>query len=259
MPTILPSLDLLPVFNTQPGANLLLAPDLRIVAASDDYLAATLTERATIVGQFIFDAFPDNPQAPEANAVANVRASLAQVMATGQPHEMAPQHYDVPDRSQPGRFVERHWQPRHTPVLDAAGQVQFIIQSVQDITASRLTERQLHESQAAEQLARADAERQRRELRYFPEQSSVAVNRGPEYRVELANAATLAIWDRPLEAVLGRAVFEVLPEAATSEVGAMFERVFTTGTAHTAHEQPARTNRHGRQEVVYGDFVFGCG
>ena len=244
----MPSSDLLPVFNTQPGANLLLAPDLRIVAASDDYLAATLTERATIVGQFIFDAFPDNPQAPEANAVANVRASLAQVMATGQPHEMAPQHYDVPDRSQPGRFVERHWQPRHTPVLDAAGQVQFIIQSVQDITASRLTERQLRESQAAEQLARADAARQHRELRYFPEQSSVAVAeyRGPEYRVELANAATLAIWYRPLEAVLGRPVFEVLLEAATPEVRAIFERVFTTGTGHTAHEQPTRINRHGR-------------
>ena len=115
------------------------------------------------------------------------------------------------------------------------------------------------ESQAGEQLARADAERQRRELRYFLEQSSVAVYRGPEYRVELANAATLAIWDRPLEAVLGRPVFEVLPEAATPEVRAIFERVFTTGTAHTAHEQPARINRHGRQEVVYGDFVVGFG
>ena len=100
--------DLLPVFNAQPGATLLLAPDLRIVAASDDYLAATLTRRADIVGQFIFDAFPDNPQAPEANAVANVRASLAQVMVTSQPHEMAPQHYDVPDPAQPGGFVERH-------------------------------------------------------------------------------------------------------------------------------------------------------
>ncbi|RZL01657.1 MAG: hypothetical protein EOO62_23195 [Hymenobacter sp.] len=43
------------------------------------------------MGQHIFDAFPDNPQAPEANAVANVRTSLTQVLATKQPHEMAPQ------------------------------------------------------------------------------------------------------------------------------------------------------------------------
>ena len=120
-------LDLLLVFNAQPGATLLLSPDWVIVGANDDYLAATLTQRDVIVGQFIFDAFPDNPEAPEANAVANVRASLEQVLATKQPHDMAPQHYDVPDRTRPGRFVERYWQPRHTPVLDAQGQVQFII------------------------------------------------------------------------------------------------------------------------------------
>jgi hypothetical protein len=120
--SLVPSpLDLLPVFNAQPGATLLLSPDWVIVGASDDYLAATLTQREAIVGQFIFDAFPDNPEAPEANAVANVRASLAQVLATKQAHEMASQHYDVPDPAQPGHFVERYWQPRHTPVLDAQG------------------------------------------------------------------------------------------------------------------------------------------
>ena len=101
--------DWLSVFNAQPGATLLLSPDWVIVGASDDYLAATLTERASLVGQPIFDAFPDNPATPEANAVANVRASLETVLATKQPHEMAPQHYDVPDPARPGQFVERHW------------------------------------------------------------------------------------------------------------------------------------------------------
>ncbi|GAB2696416.1 hypothetical protein GCM10011495_26330 [Hymenobacter frigidus] len=258
MPTILPSPDLLPVFNALPGATLLLAPDLRIVAASDDYLAATLTERATLVGQFLFDAFPDNPQTPEANAVANVRASLETVLATRQPHEMPPQHYDVPDPTQPGHFVERHWLPRHTSVLDAAGQVQFIIQSVQDITESHRDGQQLRESQAGEQQARADAEHQPHELRHFLEQApvAVAVYQGPEFRVALANAATLAIWDRPLAAVQGRPVFEVLPEAATPEVRAIFERVFTTGLAHTAHEQLTYIIRHGQRQEVYWSFVF---
>lgn len=56
----LPTPDLLSVFNAQPGATLL-SPAWQIVAASDDHLAATLTQRDTIVGQYIFDAFPDNP------------------------------------------------------------------------------------------------------------------------------------------------------------------------------------------------------
>jgi len=260
-PPATPSLtagDLLPVFNAQPGATLLLSPDWVILGASDDYLAATLTERDAIVGRHIFDAFPDNPLTPEANAVANVHASLTQVMATRRPHDMAPQHYDVPDRTQPGRFVERHWLPRHTPVLDAAGHVQFIIQSVQDITASRVAARLLRESQASEQAARAEAAHHRHELRHFLEMApvAVAVYQGPQHCVELANATTLAIWGRTLADVLHRPLFEVLPEAATPDVVALFERVFTTGIAQTSYEQPTTIHRHGRSEQVYWNTVF---
>jgi len=254
----LPQSNLLPVFNALPGANLLLSPEWVIVAASDDYLAATLTKRAVIVGQYIFDAFPDNPQAPEANAVANVRASLTQVLSTKRPHEMAQQHYDVPDPARPGQFVERHWQPRHTPILDETGQVQFIVQSVQNITTNRVAQRQLRESRASEEVARADAAQQRADFQYFIEQApvAVAVYQGPEFRIEVANATTLAIWGRPLEAVLHRPVFEVLPEAATPDVVALFEHVFSTGTSHTYYEQPTLIDRHGQRELVYWNMVF---
>ena len=258
MSTTLPPVDLLPVFNAQPGATLLLSPEWVIVGASDDYLAATLTQRAAIVGQFIFDAFPDNPEAPEANAVANVRASLAQVMATGQPHEMAPQHYDVPDPAQPGKFVERHWQPRHTPVLDAAGQVQFIIQSVQDITASRLAERQLRESQASEQLARADAEQQRTELRRIFQEAPVAMGllRGPDFIVEWANPRMGQIWGRPVAQVQGRPHFEALPDLAGQGFEQVFADVLTTGRTRTFQERLVRIGQdpqtyHGYFNITY--------
>ena len=82
----------------------------------------------------MFEAFPDNPQTPEANAVKNLRHSLEQVLATGKPHEMALQHYDVPDPDNPGQFVERHWLPLNTPVLDDQGQVQHIIHNVVNVT-----------------------------------------------------------------------------------------------------------------------------
>ena len=34
---------------------------------------------------------------------------------------MAQQRYDVPDPASPGHFVERHWLPVNTAVLDAEG------------------------------------------------------------------------------------------------------------------------------------------
>jgi len=253
-----PPLDLLPVFNAQPGATLLLSPEWVIVGASDDYLAATLTERAIIVGQFLFDAFPDNPATPEANAVANVRTSLETVLATRQPHEMAPQHYDVPDRTQPGRFVERHWQPRHTPVLDAAGQVQYIIQSVQDITASRRAERQLRESQASAQAAHAEAERERAELQRVFAEAPVAMSllRGPDFVVEWANPRMGQIWGRPVAQVLGRPHFEALPDLAGQGFEQVFADVLTTGQPRAFQELLVRIKQDRQAYSGYFDITY---
>ena len=274
---------MLPVFNALPGANLLLAPDLRIVAASDEYLAATLTQRSTIVGQYLFDAFPDNPQAPEANAVANVRASLAHVLATGQPHDMAPQHYDVPDPAQPGRFVERHWKPRHTPVLDAAGQVRFVIQSVQDITAGCLAERRLRESPAGEQVLgvaldvaeRVQARRQNEALqaqvlaaaqRQVQERAAllhiladtpaaVALLRGPEHQFEYVNAAYQQLF--PERQLSGRPLAEALPETEAAGFLALLDTVYRTGETFFGTELPMHLAPvGGAAQQVYYTFTY---
>jgi signal transduction histidine kinase len=246
----MPPLDLLSVFNAQPGATLLLSPDWVIVGASDDYLTATLTQRDTIVGQFIFDAFPDNPQTPEANAVANVRASLQQVLAARQAHEMAPQHYDVPDPTQPGRFVERHWQPRHTPVLDAQGQVQFIIQSVQDITARRQAERLLQESIAAEQAARAQVEQQRQRFREVLTQmpAYIAVYQGPDHIYQFVNPAYQSLF--PHRSFLGRPFREGTPEAEGLGVVALFDQVYQTGEPVYLREMEGWFDFHSNGQPV---------
>jgi hypothetical protein len=103
------ALELGLLFNALPTPHLLLSPELVIEAVSDAYLHATLTQRERLVGQYMFDAFPDNPQTPDANGMHNVRASFRQVLATGQPHQLAQQHYDVLDPERPGQFVERYW------------------------------------------------------------------------------------------------------------------------------------------------------
>jgi signal transduction histidine kinase len=250
------------VFNALPGANLLLSPDLRIVAASDDYLAATLTERATIVGQHIFDVFPDNPQS---QAVPNVRASLLRVQATRQPHELAPQHYDVPDRTQPGRFVKRHWLLHHLPVLDAQGQVQYIIQSVQNITASHVAQQQVRESHAREQertrqleAARAATERQRRQwyelFRRAP--ASICIFDGPEWVYEFVNPGYQAMF--PGRALLGKRLLDALPELAGQPLLAVLRRVYDTGESFEASELlvPLARTEGGAVEDIYFDLTY---
>jgi hypothetical protein len=126
---------------------------LLLEEVSDAYLADTLTERAQLVGRYVFELFPDNPQAPEANVLHNLRASLAQVLATRQLHEMAWQHYDVPDPQHPSQFVARYWRPHNTPILNAEGQVRHILHTVVNVTTQVQAEEQLRESQHHEQQA----------------------------------------------------------------------------------------------------------
>src|ERR1035438_2476084 len=56
------------LFAAVPGLYMVLDPNLRVVAASDAYLQATMTRRADIVGRHVFEVFPDNPDDPGADA-----------------------------------------------------------------------------------------------------------------------------------------------------------------------------------------------
>src|SRR5687767_10324082 len=67
------------LFESAPGLYLVLTPQLRIVAVSDAYLRATMTEREAILGRGLFEVFPDNPDDPAADGVRNLRASLDRV------------------------------------------------------------------------------------------------------------------------------------------------------------------------------------
>ena len=49
------------------------------------YAAATMTDRDTLVGQHLFEAFPDNPDDPEATGVSHLRASLDRVRQIAPP------------------------------------------------------------------------------------------------------------------------------------------------------------------------------
>ncbi len=73
------------LFESLPGLYLVLTPELRIVAVSDAYLKATKTHREDILDRGIFEVFPDNPNDPSADGVANLRG-VAQSRTPKQPH-----------------------------------------------------------------------------------------------------------------------------------------------------------------------------
>jgi len=158
-----PSFETLKALETAPNMYLILSPELYILTASDLYLRATETTREMIVGKHIFEAFPDNPSLPDADGVQNINASLQTVLRTKKPDKMRLQRYDVPDIDNPGSFIQRYWDPSHTPVLDSDGNISYIIQLATNVTDKILSERALLKShmeqlETTEQIKALNAE-----------------------------------------------------------------------------------------------------
>ncbi|MFC7259815.1 SpoIIE family protein phosphatase [Streptomyces lutosisoli] len=130
-----PQIDYRALFAATPSPYLVLGPDLIIVDVNEAYLRATGRSWEALVGQHLFDAFPDNPADPGADGVRNLDASLRRVLHSKKPDTMAVQKYDIPVTGRPGVFEERWWSPINTPVLAPDGQVAWIIHRVEDVTA----------------------------------------------------------------------------------------------------------------------------
>lgn len=115
-----------------PGHYLIVEPEeYRVVAASDDYLNVTMTDRRTITGQSLFDVLPVESGT---EGLRRLRASLDQVVAERQTDEMAVTHYRVPRSGSDDEFVDRWWSPINSPVFNAAGELEFIVIRAEDVT-----------------------------------------------------------------------------------------------------------------------------
>jgi signal transduction histidine kinase/ActR/RegA family two-component response regulator len=76
--------------------------------------------------------------------------------------------------------------------------------------------------------------------------------------VELANAGTCQLWGRAEEDVVGRPLFDALPELWDQPFRTLLDEVLQTGRTYTGKETPARLDRRGdgTLETVYLNFVY---
>ncbi|MGO4613863.1 ATP-binding protein [Nocardia sp. 2YAB30] len=125
-------IDFRRLFESAPGLILVLDPSLRIVAVTDAYARATMTERARILGRGVFEIFPDNPEYADAKGVRNLRVSLERVLRDRVTDAMPVLRYDI--RRPDSTFEERFWSVSNSPVIDSSGELRYIINRVEDVT-----------------------------------------------------------------------------------------------------------------------------
>jgi hypothetical protein len=242
------------LFEQCPGLHLVLAPnrEFTIVAVTDAYLRAVMRSREALLGRGLFEALPDNPADPRATGVSNLRASLERVIATKAPDRMAVQKYDVQrpvDRG--GSFEERYWSPINIPILSSTGELRYILHQVEDVTdlvrpgGRREVEATLQHRAWLQSL-------------FMQAPMAIAILRGSQYVVELANPPMCRVWRRPPEQLLGRPLFEALPEAAGQGFEQLLASVLASGTPYVGKEMHAQLPRPegGPPEDVYLNFVY---
>ncbi|MGW0613946.1 PP2C family protein-serine/threonine phosphatase [Streptomyces sp. NPDC002788] len=128
------AIDYTAVFHALPGMVALLTPELVYADVNEEFVRVSGRSREQLVGRYLFDVFPDNPNNPGATGVRNLEASLYRVLATGERDAMALQRYDVEDPERPGEWEERYWSPVNAPLLGPDGKVTLILHRVEEVT-----------------------------------------------------------------------------------------------------------------------------
>ncbi|MEU9167999.1 SpoIIE family protein phosphatase [Streptomyces sp. NPDC048420] len=127
-------IDYAAVFQALPGMVALLTPELVFTDVNKEFIRGAGRRREELVGHYLFDVFPDNPNDPAATGMRNLAASLRRVLDTGERDAMALQRYDVEDPGRPGKWQVRYWSPVNAPVFGPDGKVVLLVHRVEEIT-----------------------------------------------------------------------------------------------------------------------------
>ncbi|MFD3003145.1 PAS domain-containing protein [Pontibacter toksunensis] len=134
------------IFRHIPQAMVVVSPNYIILAATDEYLRLTKRTIEQISGKhFLLEAFPDRVLTYEENPV---RKSLDKTLQSKKIDFLDVIRYDLPNPDAgDGEYDVRYWEASHTPVLNAEGRVEYIIQQTSDVTERELAKLALSESE----------------------------------------------------------------------------------------------------------------
>lgn len=216
------------LFRFLPGNYLVLLPDAPVytIVAFNQRRAAETFTRKEHIGRALFDIFPDNPKDSGASGVHNLTRSLELVVREKRPHRMAIQKYDI--LAADGRsFEERYWLPENIPVLDANGNITYILHTVIDVTSSVKAE------------DREAATRSNFHSFFSQSQSPFALFMGPDLEMSFFNPAFGALFSGRITS--GHHLLEDLPELRKQPFYNFLLRVFETGFPYLGMEVPVRS------------------
>ncbi|WP_432486367.1 SpoIIE family protein phosphatase [Kineococcus esterisolvens] len=125
--------DDLRLFDALPTPHLLLDADLVVVQVNPAYARLVGVSAGELAGRHVLEAFPPRPAVLGRGGAQRLQRCLEHVLATGAPEVPPGEPYAVAD-PRDGRAAERRWSSLAVPVLDESGDVELILQRVEETT-----------------------------------------------------------------------------------------------------------------------------
>lgn len=192
-----------------------------------------------VVGKLYAEVLPELSN--QSSGGASIYEQLDKVYTTGIPFHARNQRVDLVVN---GNLQPFYFNYSFTPLFDANRNVYGVMNTAAEITDLV--------------MARMQVEQSEKNFRNIILQAPVAMclMLGPDHIVEIANDSMIALWGKPREEVMGKPIFEGLPDAREQGLEQLIAGVYTTGETFTANEMPVQLVRHGNPETVYQNFVY---
>ena len=165
---------------------------------------------------------------------------LRNVIRTGNAFHAKNQRVDL-DKN--GILIPYYFNYSFTPLFDADGEVYAVMNTAAEVTELHNAKQQVEESE----------KRFRESVKQAP--VGIAIFRGPQYIAEMANENYLQIIDQTENQLLGKPLFEALPEVEES-LAPIIETIYKTGNDFHGYEFPVPLTRKGKTETEYFNFVY---
>ncbi|MCK7589637.1 PAS domain-containing protein [Subsaxibacter sp. CAU 1640] len=213
------------------GICLLDAKTLVIEIVNDSFVDIVDHPKEAILGKSYWEIFPDIQH--------SYSDALDTVIATGEPYYSSEMEKVWVDE---GKEETLYFTFVYAPLKDKHGKVGKVAVWVQDHTS---------QVEARKEIALSE-----NNLRTMILQApiAIAIFRGADYKVDIANKYALELWGRTEEEVINLPLFECMPELVSQGLRAVVDDVARTGKRFSTPEMPIHLVRNGQSEILHIDF-----
>jgi PAS domain S-box-containing protein len=187
-----------------------------------------------VIGKLYSDILPelDNQE---------IFSQLDGVFTTGIPFHARNQQVDIVIDD---KLQSYYFNYSFTPLYDSNGTIYGVMNTAAEVTDLNLAAQKIEQSE--------------KNLRNMVLQAPVAmcILLGPEHVIEVANQSMIQLWGKEEKDVMGKPVFDALPDAREQGLEKIMGDVYQTGETFKASEMPVSLLRNGKLENVYQNFVY---